>query len=141
MLSFHVPLFASQPSNLCFFAVATPHRLIRVLCLCVHLRSLDVTAAKEFDYVFQGSGSEETLVSEDRSLRPLWPRLLPLGGPQKTQILNLLSFYPQACWCILQRSLQGSGGEMPFSLILVPFNTLTPFLTPPPFFVLLLFFC
>lgn len=140
-MSLHVPLFTSQPSNLFFFAVATLHRLIRVLCLCVHLRSLDVTAAKESDYVFQGSGSEETLVSEDRSLRPLWPRLLPLGSPQKTQILNLLSFYPQACWCILQRSLQGSGGEMPFSLILVPFNTLTAFLTPPPFFVLLLFFC
>lgn len=98
-----------------------------------------MTAAKEFDYVFQGSGSEETLVSEDCSLRPLWPRLLPLGGPQKTQILNLLSFYPQACWCILQRSLQGSGGEMPLSLILVPFNTLTPFLTPPPSFVLTVF--
>lgn len=108
--------------------------------VCVHLRSLDVTAAKESDYVFQGSGSEETLVSEDRSLRPLWPRLLPLGGPQKTQILNLLSFYPQACWCILQRSLQGSGGEMPFSLILVPFNTLTAFLTPPPFFCLVTVF-
>lgn len=99
-----------------------------------------MTAAKESDYVFQGSGSEETLVSEDRSLRPLWPRLLPLGGPQKTQILNLLSFYPQACWCILQRSLQGSGGEMPFSLILVPFNTLTAFLTPPPFFCLVTVF-
>lgn len=81
-----------------------------------------MTAAKDLDYVFQGSGSEETLVSEDRSLWPFWPRLLPLGGPQKTQMLNLLSFSPQACWCILQRSLQDSGGEMPLFLILVPFT-------------------
>lgn len=87
-----------------------------MLCLCQyeceHQRLLDVAAAKFFDYVFQGAGSEEALVSEDRSLWPLWPRLLPMGGAQKVKILNLLSFSPQACWCILQRSLQGSGGEM-----------------------------
>lgn len=137
----HVPLFTSQPSNWIFFRCRhSPLANSSIMPVCVHLRSLDVTAAKESDYVFQGSGSEETLVSEDRSLWPLWPRLLPLGGPQKTQILNLLSFYPQACWCILQRSLQGSGGEMPFSLILVPFNTLTAFLTPPPFFCLVTVF-
>ena len=82
----------------------------------VHLKSLGATAAKCVDYVFQGAGSEEALVSEDRSLWPLWPRLLPMGGAQKAQILNMLSFSPQACWCILQRSLLGSGGEMPLSL-------------------------
>lgn len=82
----------------------------------VHLKSLGATAAKCVDYVFQGAGSEEALVSEDRSLWPLWPRLLPMGGAQKAQILNMLSFSPQACWCILQRSLLGSGGGMPLSL-------------------------
>lgn len=95
--------------------------------MCV-LWSLDVTAAKHVDYVFQGAGSEEALVSEDCSLWPLWPRLLPMGGAQKTQILNLLSFSPQACWCILQRSLQGSRGwNALISLInMVSFNTWLP---------------
>lgn len=82
----------------------------------MHLRSWSVAAAKHLDYVFQGAGSEEAHVSEDRNLWPFWPRLLPMGGAQKTKILNLLSFSPQACWCILQRSLQGSGGEMPYLL-------------------------
>lgn len=98
-------------------ALDSPPANVSVVYVCeykyVHLRSLAVTAAKYVDYVFQGAGSEEAIVSEDRSLWPLWPRLLPMGGAQKTQILNLLSFSPQACWCILQRSLQGSGGEMP----------------------------
>lgn len=80
--------------------------------------------AKYFDYVFQGAGSEETHLSEDCSLWPLWPRLLPMGGAQKAQILNLLSFSPQACWCILQRSLQGSRGEMHFFI-----SSLLPSLT------------
>lgn len=58
----------------------------------MHLKS--VPAAKNVDYVFQGAGSEEALVSEDRSLWPLWPRRLPMGGAQKAQILNMLSFFP-----------------------------------------------
>lgn len=90
---------------------------------CATYWSLGVTAAKCVDYVFQGTGSEEALVSEDCSLWPLWPRLLPMGGPQKAQILNLLSFSPQACWCILQRSLQSSGGEMRLSILIMLFNT------------------
>lgn len=79
-------------------ALDTPPANVSVVYVCeykyVHLRSLAVTAAKYVDYVFQGAGSEEAIVSEDRSLWPLWPRLLPMGGAQKTQILNLLSFSP-----------------------------------------------
>lgn len=56
---------------------------------------MGMTAAKDVDYVFQGAGSEETHLSEDRSLWPLWPRLLPMGAAQKAQILNLLSFSPR----------------------------------------------
>lgn len=72
-----------------------------------------VAAAKCVDYVFQGAGSEEAHLSEDRGLWPLWPRVLPMGAAQKAQILNVLSFSPQACWCILQRSLQSSGEKCP----------------------------
>lgn len=81
-----------------FLWLDTPPANVSVVYVCeykyVHLRSLAVTAAKYVDYVFQGAGSEEAIVSEDRSLWPLWPRLLPMGGAQKTQILNLLSFSP-----------------------------------------------
>lgn len=85
--------------------------------VCVCARTLVPTAAKYLGYVFQGAGSEEAHVSEDRGVRPLWPRRLPMGGSQKAQILNRVKLFPpQACRCILQRSLRDHGGTGPFTI-------------------------
>lgn len=65
------------------------------VCFIYECMLMSMTAAKDVDYVFQGAGSEETHLSEDCSLWPLWPRLLPMGAAQKAQILNLLSFSPR----------------------------------------------
>ena len=73
------------------------------VCVCVRARTLVQTAAKCVGYVFQGAGSEEAHVSEDRSLWPFWPRLLPMGVSQKTKILNRVKLFPPGLLCVYYR--------------------------------------